>query len=144
MIDDKTAAKHAHKSCLWTHPGVVIQNGLEMEEADLKVQDSPEPVATNQVSREGHVHPKTQSTRAKLLAKMKEISCEEEPCACRTVTRPTAALLAESKNGRLGKKETSSKNEKLLVCVWLHVAGIEHLVNKLLSTSVISADNGCG
>ena len=129
VIDDATAAKRTLKSCLWTHPGVVIQNGLEMEEKDLQMEESSELAASNQVSKVGHVHRKTQSSRAKLLAKMKEIPFEEEPCACRTVTRPTAALLAESKNGRTGAKDTSSNKQKLLVCHRLHVTIIEYRLN---------------
>lgn len=100
------------------HHGVVIQNGLEMEEAVLNAKESSDPVLSDQLSGvAGHLHRKTQSTRAKILSKMKEIPHEGEPCACRSVTRPTTALLEESKSGRLATKEALSRNEKLLVCV---------------------------
>ena len=114
-MDEEAAPKRLLKTCSWSHPGVVIQNGLEMEEKDLQTQKNLESSATNQASKEVHSHRKTQSARAKLLAKIKEIPREEEPCPCRTVTRPTAALLAEAKNGSTGPRETSSRNEKLLV-----------------------------
>ena len=101
------------------HHGVVIQNGLEMEEAVLNAKESSrDPDLSDQLSGvAGHLHRKTQSTRAKILSKMKEIPHEGEPCACRSVTRPTTALLEESKSGRLATKEAPSRNEKLLVCV---------------------------
>ena len=100
------------------HHGVVVQNGLEMEEAVLDAKESSDPVLSDQFSGvAGHLHRKTQSTRAKILSKMKEIPREEEPCACRSVTRPTTALLEESKSGRLVTIEALSRNEKLLVCV---------------------------
>lgn len=91
--------------------GVVIPNGLEMKETDLEIQEKPE-TATTKV---GHTHKTNQSTRAKLLAKMKEIPRDEDPCPCRTVTRPTAALLTESGSGKTGTKEISSRKEKILV-----------------------------
>ena len=100
------------------HHGVVIQNGLEMEEAHLNAKESSDPDLSDQSSGVArHLHRKTQSTRAKILSKMKEIPHEGEPCACRSVTRPTTALLEESKSGRLATKEAPSINEKLLVCV---------------------------
>lgn len=113
-IEGEHTFKPCLKSCLWSPPsGVVIQNGLEMKETDLEIQEKPE-TATTKV---GHTHKTNQSTRAKLLAKMKEIPRDEDPCPCRTVTRPTAALLTESRSGKSGTKETSSRNEKLLVCL---------------------------
>lgn len=114
-MDEEAAPKRLLKTCLWSHPGVVIQNGFEMEEKDLQTQKSLESSATSQASKEGHSHSKTQSARAKLLAKIKEIPREEETCPCRTVTRPAAALLTEAKNGNTGTRETSSRKEKLLV-----------------------------
>ena len=100
------------------HHGVVIQNGLEMEEAVLNAKESSDPVLSDHLSGvAGHLLRKTQSTRAKILSKLKEIPHEGEPCACRSVTRPTTALLEESKSGRLATKEAPSRNEKLLVCV---------------------------
>jgi len=114
VIDDETGAKRTLESCLWSHPGVVIKNGFEIEEKDSQTQESPELAGNNQFSSVSNLHRKTQSTRAKLLAKVKEIPCEEEPCACRSVTRPTAAVLAESKNRKTGTKQTSSGSEKLL------------------------------
>ena len=117
-IEDKNTFKQAHKSGVWTSPsGVVIQNGLEMKETDLETQESPDTaVSQYKASRVSHAHKTNQSTRAKLLAKMKEIPRDEEPCPCRTVTRPTVALLTVSRSGQSGTKETSSRNEKLLVC----------------------------
>lgn len=113
-IEDESTFKPSLRSCLWSPPsGVVIQNGLEMKETDLEIQEKPETAAT----KVGHTHKTTPSTRAKLLAKMKEIPRDEDPCPCRTVTRPTAALLTESRSGKSGTKETSSRNEKLLVCL---------------------------
>ena len=114
-MDEEAAPKRMLKTCSWSHPGVVIQNGLEMEEKDLQTKKCLESSATNQASKEGHPHRKTQSARAKVLAKIKEIPREEEPCPCRAVTRPTAALLAEAKNGNTGTRVTSSRNGKLLV-----------------------------
>lgn len=104
--------KPAPKSCLWLDPGIVIQNGLEMEAKGLQLRKSLETSsATN------NQHKKSpQNTRAKILAKMKETSGEREPCACREITRPTAAVLAEAKRGDLEARETSSRSEKLLVC----------------------------
>ena len=111
--------KATPNSCLsGVHHGVVIQNGLEMEEAVLNAKESSDPVLSDHLSGvAGHLLRKTQSTRAKILSKLKEIPHEGEPCACRSVTRPTTALLEESKSGRLATKEAPSRNEKLLVCV---------------------------
>lgn len=122
-IEDKTASKPTLKSCLWSasHSGVVIQNGLEMKETELQLQENPETVVTNKESKVGHTHKANHTTRAKLLEKMKEIPHEDEPCPCRTITRPTAALLTESRSGKAGTKETSSRNEKLLVCLNAHL-----------------------
>ena len=125
VIDDEIGAKRTLDSCLWSHPGVVIKNGFEIEEKDSQTQESPELAGNNQFSSVSNLHRKTQSTRAKLLAKVKEIPCEEEPCACRSVTRPTAAVLAESKNRKTGTKQTSSGSEKLLVCDSFHVTTIK-------------------
>lgn len=91
--------------------GVVIQNGLEMKETELERLEMPEITA----SKVGHTQSTNQSTRAKVLAKMKEIPRDEDPCLCRTITRPTAALLTMSRSGKSGPTETSSRNEKLLV-----------------------------
>ena len=118
--NDIAKDKATPNSCLsGVHHGVVIQNGLEMEEAVLNAKESSrDPDLSDQLSGvAGHLHRKTQSTRAKILSKMKEIPHEGEPCACRSVTRPTTALLEESKSGRLATKEAPSRNEKLLVCV---------------------------
>lgn len=101
------------------HHGVVIQNGFEMDQVYLNAEESSDPVLSDQLSGvAGHLHRKTQSTRAKILSKMKEIPHDGESCACRSVTRPTTALLEESKSGRLATKEAPSRNVKLLVCVW--------------------------
>lgn len=117
-IEDQNAFKQAHKSGVWTSPsGVVIQNGLEMKETDLETQESTDTtVSQYRPSKVSHAHKTNQSTRAKLLAKMKEIPRDEEPCPCRTVTRPTVALLTLSRSGQPETKGTSSRNEKLLVC----------------------------
>ena len=104
--------KPAPKSCLWLDPGIVIQNGLEMEAKGLQLRKSLETSSTTN----NHHKKSPQNTRAKILAKMKETSGEREPCACREITRPTAAVLAEAKRGDLEARETSSRSEKLLVC----------------------------
>ncbi|XP_074621777.1 uncharacterized protein LOC141880222 isoform X1 [Acropora palmata] len=102
--------KPTPKSCLWLDPGIVIQNGLEMEAKGLQLRKSLETSsATN-----NHHKKSPQNTRAKILARMKETSGEREPCACREITRPTAAVLAEAKRGDLEARETSSRSEKLL------------------------------
>ena len=106
--------KPTPKSCLWLDPGIVIQNGLEMEAKGLQLRKSLE---TSSATFECNHHKKSpQNTRAKILAKMKENSGDREPCACREITRPTAAVLAEAKRGELETRETSSRSEKLLVC----------------------------
>ena len=106
--------KPTPKSCLWLDPGIVIQNGLEMEAKGLQLGKSLETASTK---CECNHHQRTsQNTRAKILAKMKENSGAQEPCACREITRPTAAVLAEAKKGDLETRETSSRSEKLLVC----------------------------
>jgi len=91
--------------------GVVIQNGLEMKETELERLEMTEITA----SKVGHAQRTNQSTRAKVLAKMKEIPRDQDPCPCRTITRPTAALLTMSRSGKSEPTETSSRNEKLLV-----------------------------
>jgi len=104
------------QNCLWSPPsGVVIQNGLEMKEIELERREMPETTAFDKASKVDHTPRTNQSTRAKVLAKMKEIPGDEEPCPCRTVTRPTAALLTASRSGKTGTTDTSSRNEKLLV-----------------------------
>ena len=113
--------KRTPNSRLWSHPGVVIQNGFEMREASFQgregLESSPQ---NNQTSKDSNQQRKSaQSSRAKLLAKLKESPIEKEPCACRTVTRPTAALLAEARKGDAGTRETSTRNERLLVCIKL-------------------------
>lgn len=116
-VVDENVSKPALETCSWScNSGVVIQNGLEMKEVDLQIQEISEIETTEKESKITHTHKTTLSTRAKLLAKMKELRRDEEPCPCRTVTRPTTALLTESRNGKSGTKETSSRNEKLLVC----------------------------
>ncbi|XP_068726725.1 uncharacterized protein [Montipora capricornis] len=108
--------KRTPNSRLWSHPGVVIQNGFEMREAGFQgregLESSPQ---SNQTSKDSNQQRKSaQSSRAKLLAKLKESPIEKEPCACRTVTRPTAALLAEARKGDAGTREKSTRNERLL------------------------------
>lgn len=122
-IEGENTTEQTLKSCLWSPPsGVVIQNGLEMKATELESREMSETTAFNKASKVGHTHRTNQSTRAKVLAKMKEIPRDEDPCPCRTVTRPTAALLTVSRSGKSGTTETSSRNEKLLV-------GIDALVN---------------
>ena len=104
------------KSCLCSPPsGIVIQNGLEMNKTELEHRETPETPPFHKASKVGHTQRTNQSTRAKVLAKVKEIPRDEDACPCRTVTRPTAALLAVSRSGESGSTETSSRNEKLLV-----------------------------
>lgn len=115
-LDGETTSEQTLKSCLWSPPsGVVIQNGLEMKEIELERREMPETTAFDKASKVSHTQRTNQSTRAKVLAKMKEIPGDEDPCPCRTVTRPTAALLTVSRSGKSGPTETSSRNEKLLV-----------------------------
>ena len=111
-IEGENTSEQTLKSCLSSPPsGVAIQNGLEMKETELGRREIPEMTA----SKVGHTQRTNQSTRAKVLAKVKEIPRVEDPCPCRTVTRPTAALLTVSRSEKSGTTETSSRNEKLLV-----------------------------
>ena len=115
-IEVENTSEETPKSCLWSPlSGVVIQNGLEMRKTELERREMLETTPFDKASKAGHTQKTNQSTRAKVLAKMKEIPRDEDPCPCRTVTRPTAALLTVSRSGKSGPTETSSKNEKLLV-----------------------------
>ena len=116
-IDGENSSEQTQKSCLCSPPsGVVVQNGLEVKEIELERREMPETTAFDKASKVGHTQRTNQSTRAKVLAKMKEIpGQDEEPCPCRIVTRPTAALLTASRSGKSGTTDTSSRNEKILV-----------------------------
>ena len=121
-IEAENTSEETLKS-LWSPlSGVVIQNGLEMKKTELERREIPETTPFDKASKAGHSQRTNQSTRAKVLAKMKELPRDEDPCPCRTVTRPTAALLTVSRSGKSGHTETSSKDEKLLVGIdALHV-----------------------
>lgn len=114
-VEAEGVAKPALQTCAWSQSsGVVIHNGLEMKEANLQGQEILAMEIANKESKLSHTRKAAQSTRAKLLAKMKELPGDEEPCPCRTVTRPTTALITESRNWKSGTKETSLKSDKLL------------------------------
>ena len=129
-MDGEDTSEQNLKSCLRSPPsGVVIQNGLEMKEIELERGEMPETTAffiSDKTTKVGQTQRTNQSTRAKVLAKMKEIPRDEDLCPCRTVTRPTAALLTVSRSGKSGPTETSSRNEKLLV-------GIDPLLDDIFS-----------
>lgn len=115
-VEVENTSEETLKSCLCSPPsGVVIQNGLEMNKTELEHREIPEATPFDKASKVGLTQRTNQSTRAKVLAKVKDISRDEDACPCRTVTRPTAALLAVSRSGKSGTTEKSSRNEKLLV-----------------------------
>lgn len=119
-VEAEIIAKPAVQTCAWSQSsGVVINNGLEMKEANLQEQEISAVEITDKESRLSHTLKTAQSSRAKLLAKMKELPGDEELCPCRTVTRPTTALITELRNSKSRTKETSLKNDKLLVCLYL-------------------------
>ncbi|RMX37170.1 hypothetical protein pdam_00010696, partial [Pocillopora damicornis] len=114
-VEAEIVAKPAVQTCAWSQSsGVVINNGLEMKEANLQEQEISAVEITDKESRLSHTRKTAQSSRAKLLAKMKELPGDEELCPCRTVTRPTTALITELRNSKSRTKETSLKNDKLL------------------------------
>ena len=123
-----TALNQTREPCSWLNPGVVIQNGLEMKEPLSETQDTFHAAAILEPEKAERPPKANRSTKAKILAKVKEHPSDEEPCTCRTVTRPTAAVLEEARNGTTGAEEaflvSSTKREKLLVClVWSVLSG---------------------